>query len=199
MTLSTQFLTILTMIAGGVFLGAGIHTFRRFEVYWKKRVIFSYFIEICFWLLQTLILFFLLYLVNQGELRFYILIALVCGFAMFKGLLENMYQRVLEKIIQTSISIYHFFYRLVQAVIVRPLKWMISTIIAILLWTWGVILWIVLLLLKVVWYPISIIFKIIWRLLPKNAKKYLTQTGGFYSKIKNTLRKWWKYILSKRG
>lgn len=198
MTLSTQFLTIITMVAGGIYLGAAIETFRRFEPFWRKRVIFSYFIEICFWLLQTLILFFLLYLVNQGELRFYILLAILCGFAMFKSLFESIYKRILERVIRIIISIYRFSYQLILTVIVRPIKWIFTVSISCLLWLWGLIIWILFLVFKVVWYPIRFIFKLIWRMMPQNAKKYMTQLAGFYSKIKNTLSKWWKYIQSKR-
>ncbi|MCT2534305.1 spore cortex biosynthesis protein YabQ [Aquibacillus koreensis] len=199
MTLTTQFLTIITMIVGGVYLGAAIQTFRRFEKTWKKSPIFSYMIEISFWLLQTLILFYALYLVNKGELRLYILLALICGFALYKSLLESLYKRLLEQMIRTSVAIYNFMYRLVQAVIIRPIKGLISILIALIIWIWGIILWILILLLKIVYYPLSLIGKVVWRLTPQNVKKFFANLAGIYSKIKNTISKWWKFIRSKRG
>ncbi|MBM7573162.1 spore cortex biosynthesis protein YabQ [Aquibacillus albus] len=199
MTLTTQFLTIISMIAGGIYLGAAVGTFRRFSRIWKKRLVFSFSIEICFWLLQTLILFYILYLVNQGELRFYILLAILCGFAMYKSLLERVYLLFLEKVISAVISIYRFFYRLVQAVIVKPILGLIRLTIALLLWIWGIVLWIGWLAIKIIWYPFSLIFRLIWRLMPQNAKKYFTHLAGFYSKIKNKINKWWKFLREKRG
>ncbi|WP_226038362.1 spore cortex biosynthesis protein YabQ [Aquibacillus saliphilus] len=198
MTLSTQFLTIIAMIIGGIYLGASVDTFRRFEFYWKRRKIFPYVIEICFWLLQTLILFYLLYLVNQGNLRFYILLALLCGYAAYKSLFESLYRRLLEGLISTIIWIYYFFYRLVQVLIVRPVKKLVQFIIFLLIWIWGVLLWLMWLILKILWYPVKLTFVLIWFLTPKPIKKYFKQLAGFYSKIKNILRKWWSGIKSKR-
>ncbi|MDL4840483.1 spore cortex biosynthesis protein YabQ [Aquibacillus rhizosphaerae] len=192
MTLTTQFLTILVMIAGGVYLGAAIETFRRFEVHWKQHKIYAYSIEIGFWLLQTLILFYLLYVVNQGELRFYILLAMLCGYAMYKSVFENIYKRLLERVIKISISIYYFFYRLVHALIVRPIKGLIMFAIAVLLWIWGIVLWIVILLFKIIGYPIKLILVLLWRLIPQKVKKYLSQLAGLFLKIKNIISKWWK-------
>ena len=199
MTLSVQFFTIISMIAGGVYLGAAVDTFHRFGYIWKKRLVFSYLIEVFFWLLQTLVLFYFLYLVNQGELRFYVLLAILCGYAMYRGLFETIYKRVLERLISISLSLYHFIYRLVQVIIVLPLKKLIQLIIAIVLGLYAVLIWLLTLLFKVVYYPFKFLIGLIWRLVPQNAKKYFYHLAGFYSKIKNRLIKWWKYIRSKRG
>ncbi|MRH44983.1 spore cortex biosynthesis protein YabQ [Aquibacillus halophilus] len=196
MTLSIQFFTIISMIAGGLYLGAAIDTFRRFEFYWKKRIIFSYIIEICFWLLQTLILFYLLYLVNQGELRFYILLALLCGYAAYKSVFEKTYRNILEKLISTSISIYYFFYRLVQAIIVRPVILLFNFLVAVFIWIWGIVLTLLWLIIRVLWYPVKLVSKLIWFLTPNVVKKYFIYLAGFYNKIKNTIRKWWNEFRS---
>ncbi|MDC3417922.1 spore cortex biosynthesis protein YabQ [Aquibacillus sp. 3ASR75-54] len=187
------------MIAGGVYLGAAMDTFRRFEPLWKKRKIFAFSLEILFWLLQALILFYVLYLINQGELRFYILLALICGFAMYKSLFNQLYLRILEWVINAIVSIYHFLYRLLELFIIQPIKFLFKLIISVLLSIWGIILWLLIIAVKIVWYPISFVFKIIWRLLPQNAKKYIIHLGGFYSKIKNRVVKWWNKFRNRKG
>lgn len=197
MTLSTQFITIFTMIAGGVYLGAALDTLRRFDHNWKHRKVFSYLLEVSFWLLQTLLLFYLLFLSNQGELRFYIFLAVLCGFSAYMSLFKTMYNKALNKFIKAIVSIYHFFYHLVNTLIIRPIMWIFHLLLAIFLWILGMLLWTVKLLLRVLFYPIQLLYKLIRRILPESVKKYLHKIEGFYSKIKNTLFKWWKKIRNK--
>ncbi|WP_407272590.1 spore cortex biosynthesis protein YabQ [Radiobacillus sp. PE A8.2] len=198
MTLTTQFLTIISMMGAGTYLGAAIDTFRRYESFWKKRLLFSYIIEICFWLLQTLILFYILYLVNQGELRFYILLAIICGYAAYKSIIQFFYLKVLDWSINSLIQVYRFLRRLVYAILVRPITLLLQFIMTVLLWLWGIILSILLLILKIIWYPIRWLLLMLWRLVPKKAKNYFEDLAGFYSKIKNTLWRWYRLIKNKR-
>ncbi|WP_077623914.1 spore cortex biosynthesis protein YabQ [Sediminibacillus massiliensis] len=198
MTLTVQFTTILTMIAGGIYLGAAIDTFRRFETVWKRRVFFSYAVEIGFWLLQTLVLFYLLFRMNQGELRLYILLALICGFSMYKALLEVIYKRGLELLIGLIISISRFFYRLGQLMIVRPVIALVRLLMYLAIGIWTCIVWIVWTILRVLFYPFKLIARMIWYLIPANIKKYLHNLAGFYSRIKNTVIKWVRMIMKKR-
>ncbi|UFU01479.1 spore cortex biosynthesis protein YabQ (plasmid) [Radiobacillus kanasensis] len=190
MTLTVQFLTIISMIAGGIYLGIAIETFRRFEGAWKKRKVFSYIIEICFWLLQSLILFYLLFRVNQGELRFYILLALLCGYSAYNALLKSYYQRLLERMIVSCLSIYRFLYRMVHLFFIRPIIRIFQLILSILFALWGGLVWVAVLLYKIVFYPIRLIGMFIWRLVPKNAKNKISHLAGFYSKIKNKIVNW---------
>ncbi|QDP38835.1 spore cortex biosynthesis protein YabQ [Radiobacillus deserti] len=189
MTLTVQFLTIISMIAGGIYLGMAIETFRRFEDAWKKRTIFSYVIEISFWLLQSLILFYLLFRVNQGELRFYILLALLCGYSAYNALFKSLYQRMLEKIIDSFISVYRFSYRMVLTIFIRPIIRILQLLLTIVMALWGGLMWVMIFLYNLICYPIRLMGKLIWRLIPKNAKNKITHLAGFYSKIKNKITK----------
>src|SRR5690625_1289933 len=86
MTLSTQFITMLAMTSGGFYLGVVLDTFRRFASSWKNRIIFSYVMETSFWLTQVIILFYVLFRVNGGELRLYIFLACLLGFTIYQVL-----------------------------------------------------------------------------------------------------------------
>ena len=75
MTLSTQFMTMLAMIGMGIFFGAGLDTYNRFLKRRKRKSWLVFINDVLFWILQGLFIFFILFRVNQGELRFYIFIA----------------------------------------------------------------------------------------------------------------------------
>ena len=79
MTLSIQFITMAAMVLSGIYLGVIRDTFQRFAIYWKGRKLLSYLLEIIFWILQTLVVFYVLFLVNAGEIRLYIILACLLG------------------------------------------------------------------------------------------------------------------------
>lgn len=72
MTLTTQFLTMISMAAMGSYLGAAIDTYNRFLFRSKRKSWLVFLNDIFFWILQGLIFFYVLFVINQGELRFYI-------------------------------------------------------------------------------------------------------------------------------
>ncbi|KGP71836.1 spore cortex biosynthesis protein YabQ [Pontibacillus yanchengensis] len=198
MSLDTQFITMFMMLASGIYLGMAIDTFRRFERYWKKQTIFAFSIEIFFWLLQGLIVFYFLFVANQGELRLYIFLLILCGFAMYQALFKTIYRRVLEKLISYGISFIWFVKRLFIVLIYTPVRWMIILLTKILLGIWVAFVWLLLLVGKIILLPLKLLGKIIWWLTPKIVKNYLQQLKGIYSKIENILLKWWKKFRQKR-
>ncbi|MFB1051063.1 spore cortex biosynthesis protein YabQ [Paraliobacillus sp. JSM ZJ581] len=199
MSLTIQFSTIMAMIGGGFYLGCAVDTFRRFNVYWKGQRLLFYSLEICFWSLQTLVLFYLLFLVNQGELRLYIFLAVFCGIAAYKSLFATTYQRLLEFIIHAMKSCYQVIVRLVRLVIVRPILVLVHSLLAITLFFIGIAFSVIKRMVTIIFFPIRIIGKIFYRLLPVNAQKYLVALAGFYSKIENNTIKRWKSIWYKGG
>lgn len=198
MTLTTQFVTMAVMFTSGVYLGAAQDTFRRFEVYWNKNMLFHYGMEISFWLLQTLILFYSLFRVNQGELRVYILLAILCGFAAYKSLFASVYRRLLERFIICLHAIYRFFYQLVQGIVIKPVIWLIQLVFAFFLLIGRVLYFVLQLLFRIIYWPLRLIGKGCWRLLPKKTKNYFVSLAGFYSRIENSISKRWKNSWNKR-
>ncbi|MFP7171843.1 spore cortex biosynthesis protein YabQ [Terribacillus sp. 7520-G] len=191
MTLTVQFLTIVSMIAGGVYLGAAMDTFRRFERHWKKRVVMRYVMECSFWLLQALLLFFLLFQVNQGEMRFYILLALLCGFAGYRALFQTSYRRVLELLIRIIRKTMIITKRILQVLILTPIRLAIQ---GLLLLAGGVLalLWkLIRLVLVILFYPIRLIGRLVWRLTPERYRKNYSKLAGIYSRMKNIARKFY--------
>lgn len=198
MSLSTQFITMLAMLGGGIYLGMVIDTFRRFERHWKKNILFAYSFEILFWLLQGLALFYFLFLSNQGEWRLYIILSVLCGYAAYQALLRTIYTRLLEIIIRIVAAFIRLCKQIFYMMVYQPIKWVIVLITRLLLALWALFLWLLILLLKIILFPVKVLGRILWWLLPKYAKKYLNKIAGIYSKMKNVLVNWWKYIQQKR-
>ncbi|MFD1021154.1 spore cortex biosynthesis protein YabQ [Thalassobacillus hwangdonensis] len=192
MTLTTQFLTMLTMIGGGIYLGAAVDTMKRFEKNYRKHVLMNYVIVISFWLLQVLILFYLLYQTNYGELRLYVFLAVLCGFAAYKGLFQQSYRKLLERLIRISLWISTMIKKCFRTFVFKPIIGLWKLLQSIVIWVLTVLLAGILLLLRIVWWPFRLILGLIWRLVPQNIKNYLFAGAGFYDKIKNIIKKWWK-------
>ncbi|WP_042147481.1 spore cortex biosynthesis protein YabQ [Paucisalibacillus sp. EB02] len=198
MTLSIQFLTMVSMIAGGFYLGITLDTFRRFQRHWKRNVFLVYFMEISFWLTQVFILYFILFQVNLGELRFYVFVACLLGFAAYQALAANLYKRLLERMIMIAARIYQILHNLVKNFIIAPIRYLIQLLIACVIFLFNMVMLVLGFVLKCVYLPIKWLFKQIYRLLPKKFKLFLHKIAGFYSKIQNICRKYWRLISSKR-
>jgi spore cortex biosynthesis protein YabQ len=203
MTLSTQFLTMLSMIGMGSLFGAMFDTYQRFLDRPNRKSWIVFINDLLFWVIQALIIFYILFLVNNGELRFYIFIALLCGFAAYQSLFKGIYLKLLEVMINGVIALYQFFRRAFQLLIYKPVAGIIQLLISIIILlgrgTFSLvkfILKVILFILKVLWVPIVKIIIILWKLLPKSIKKYVeklyNKTAGIFMEIKNYLVKWSK-------
>lgn len=206
MTLSTQFLTMISMIGMGSLFGAMFDTYQRFLKRPKRKQWIVFINDILFWIIQALLVFYTLFLVNRGEIRFYIFIALICGFAVYQSLLKEFYLRLLEILIQTVITISRFAKKTYLLLIYKPIVGLIQLLIIMVLaigrglytlvkFVSAVILFI----LKAVFGIIGKIILIFWKLMPKGLKnsveKLYNKTAGKFKKIGNYIRKWidrWK-------
>jgi spore cortex biosynthesis protein YabQ len=203
MTLSTQFLTMLSMIGMGSLFGVMFDTYQRFLDRPNRKSWIVFINDLLFWVIQALIIFYILFLVNNGELRFYIFVALLCGFAAYQSLFKGIYLKLLEAMIRSVIALYQFFRRGFQLLIYKPVVGIIQLLISIIILlgrgTFSLvkfILKVLLFILKILWVPIVKIIIILWKLLPKSIKKYVeklyNKTAGIFMEIKNYLVKWSK-------
>ncbi|HLR71816.1 MAG TPA: spore cortex biosynthesis protein YabQ [Pseudogracilibacillus sp.] len=177
MTLHTQFLTMGAMIVGGMYLGFTNETFRRFTPVWKRSVFLTYSLEILFWLLQTSVLYYALYTINYGEIRFYLFIALAFGFMLYIALFQTIYIKVLDFVI-----------KVVKKVLITLYKMCMMPI-----------LFIVRLLLKLFSFILNIVIKIgrflLYRMLlpvikwilPEKVYNFISKMGALCSTMVNTL------------
>jgi spore cortex biosynthesis protein YabQ len=205
MSLTTQFLTMLTMIGMGSWLGAALDTYGRF-LQRPKRAHWVVFInDILFWVIQGLIVFYVLLLVNDGELRFYIFLALLCGYAAYQSLFRSIYLKLLEFIIRTCISLYRFFVRTCYYLIVRPIQLIFQFLLVVLMGSGRVLLFVaqivykmIKLILKVLFSPVKWLFHLLWGFVPVKWQLLVTtffkKFAGVIAKGKNMksiVQKWW--------
>ncbi len=186
------------MAAMGSYLGAAIDTYNRFLFRSKRKSWLVFLNDIFFWILQGLIFFYVLFVINQGELRFYIFLAILCGFAAYQSLLKRGYARVLEIIITMIISIYRYAVKIFLMLIYRPIVSLLLGCVSLVTiigkglfvlvkWTIQVI-WMII---KLVFTPVKWLLILFWNLLPKhikkNVEKLYNKLAGYYQGIKNTI------------
>ncbi|SFB31802.1 spore cortex biosynthesis protein YabQ [Lentibacillus halodurans] len=198
MTLNVQFITMISMITGGFYLGMALDTFRRLSIYWKQRVFLKYFMEISFWMTQTMLLYYVLFLANSGELRFYVFIAILLGFSMYQVLAANLYKRMLEYLIRMMVKVYRFLQNMVRVTIVTPIKFIIQLLMTIIMFTANTLWNLLRYSFKIVFVPVFWLLRLIFRMLPQNIQRNLHKIAGFYSTIENTCKKWINDWMSKR-
>ncbi|MBL3645271.1 spore cortex biosynthesis protein YabQ [Bacillus sp. RHFB] len=198
MTLTIQFYTLLAMIGMGSGFGAALDTYSRFlnRSERKRWIVFIH--DFLFWIIQGLLIFYVLFLVNEGEFRLYLFLALLCGFSAYQALFKGFYQRFLEFLIILVIKLARFIANSVHMLIFLPIKWVIVSILAIIIGIGKFILtlltWagkILLFILNIFWRPLKWILTYIWNLLPvfvtKNVGKFYNKGKGILLKIKNSI------------
>jgi spore cortex biosynthesis protein YabQ len=200
MTLSTQFFTLLSMIGMGSLFGAMFDTYQRFLNRPKRKQWIVFLNDLLFWIIQAVIIFYTLFLVNNGELRFYIFLALICGFAAYQSLFKGSYLRLLEFTIKTVIAISRLIRKTFQLLIFKPILGLIQLVIIIIIAIGRGLLTLVkfiskvlLLIVKIILFPIQKILFVFWKLLPKSIKnsveKLYNKTAGIFQRIRNYITK----------
>jgi spore cortex biosynthesis protein YabQ len=187
MSLKVQFYSMIAMVGMGAYLGMALDTYHRFlNRKSNKNKLLVYLTDILFWIFQGLLIFYVLYSVNEGELRFYILLAILCGFAAYQSLFQKMYKRLLEFFIQLILRTTRVIIKIVQAVIIRPVRWIIKVIIALILFIFHAFVRLIRVLYNVLLAILQFFARILWFFVPKRVKNILFQLKGIYEKKKNT-------------
>lgn len=192
MTLSVQFITLFTMIAGGFYVGIAKDTIRRFSPAWEHRVFFTYTIEIIFWLMNTAMLYYVLFIVNAGELRLIIFVAILLGYSMYQALASTIYKRILEFCIRIGTIFFAWIGNLGSLLLVRPIKFIVHLLKKCILLVLSVLGTVLLFMLKVVITPFIWVGKKIYAILPSKIRKIIPTGDRFYSIMKNIAKIWRK-------
>jgi spore cortex biosynthesis protein YabQ len=194
MTLTVQFETMLAMLFMGIWIGMAVDTYGRF-IHEKRKWHWLHFInDLLFWLVQALLVFYVLLHVNQAEIRFYIFIALLCGYAAYRALFETVYKKMLEWAVSVVVALARFIVRVFNVVVVMPIKWLVWLITGILLYVLKLLQKIVFLLFKVIFSPFRWLGRLVWRFIPKqkwyNLKEKYSKLAGFLKSVKNRISNW---------
>lgn len=200
MTLSVQFYTLLVMIGMGSYFGAALDTYNRFLKRSKRKSWIVFINDFLFWVVQGLFIFYVLFLVNEGELRFYSFLALLCGFSAYQALIKGLFTKCLEAVIHFIIVTLGFIKKSIQTLIFHPIKWLAAGIIFLLISLAKGIYLVIKSILKMIHSVIKIVlrpfvwaFKRIWSYLPKpvtkNVAKFYNRITGIFDKLKNVIKR----------
>lgn len=166
---------MLAMVGMGSWLGVAIDTYQRLFRRTKRRIVIVY--DLLFWIFQSILIFYVLYLVNHGELRFYIFLALLCGFSAYQSLLKTFYNRILEKLLLFSKKLYQFKKRIVTIFLFQPIFLVLTALLQILLWIGKGLLFmasfifrILIFVLKPLFSPFILFGKFLWKLIPESIR-----------------------------
>lgn len=77
--------------------------------------------DLLYWALATAAVYRVLYLANGGEVRLYVLLALLLGVSAYFALFSGLSQRAMRRIVLLAKALFRFLRRLAHALIVRPL------------------------------------------------------------------------------
>lgn len=197
MTLEVQFTIMISMVLGGVYLGLALETHRRLFNH-LSRLLFIYAMEITFWMTQAFILFYILYRVNGGEIRFYNILAVLLGFSMYQVFMATIYKKTLEKLIVSFTNVYKFVAQVINIILIKPVMFLFQLIITCLLFLFNSLFFILSFLIGIIMAPLRWALKYIYKLLPGRFQRYLYKIIDFYSIIKNTCKKVVIFLKRKR-
>lgn len=200
MTLSVQFLTLISMIGMGSAFAAVFDTYNRFLNRRKRQKWFVIINDILFWCFQAVLIYFILFVVNFGEIRFYLLLALLCGYSIYQALIKKAYLFLLERIILFLIKMGIFFNKCMNILVFKPIKWTILMVSSILLLCFSLVticlkavfnlaktlLKAVLFILGILFTPVFWILRLIYKLVPERVREKI---NIIFTKNKNQLLK----------
>lgn len=195
MTLNTQFLTIISMTISGFYLGLAYDTYRQLIKRWQDRTFLIYILEMAFWISHTVGLFYILFQMNNGELRIYVFLASVLGFSLYQGLLAPLYRKALESTIAVMVRLFHGLWNVFRVIFLRPLE-LVFRFIFYCLRLLGQVL---LLVIQGILMPFFVLGKFLKLIIPEKLKKCFDKDTRMYSIIKNTCHKILKMFPFRRG
>lgn len=192
MSLTVQLQTMLAMVAMGGWLGIAIDTYSRLIRGRKWNKLITVINDSLFWFLHGLFIFYILLQINEGEMRFYILLALLCGYACYRTLFDKVYQRVLEATIRAFVTIFQFFRTALIVLIINPIKELLKFLYLVCMIIIKILKIVIFFLLMLFYTPIIWVGKGIWEILPNEKLKKFQNKLGFLKKIKNYIKRWKK-------
>ncbi|KFN01605.1 spore cortex biosynthesis protein YabQ [Bacillus clarus] len=213
MSLTVQLYTMLSMIGMGAWIGASLDTYQRFLKRTQRKRWLVFIHDILFWIVQALLVFYVLLLVNEAELRIYVFLALLCGFAAYQSLLKALYMKMLNFLIYIFVQTIQFFIRIIQLLMIKPVIIIAQLVVAFILFLfrillsighvlWRFLVWILLFVWKVFFWPVRFIASLIWKLLPNRVKLFIMKHVEFLqyvTKLKGHISGLWERIKKKLG
>ncbi|NLY42887.1 MAG: spore cortex biosynthesis protein YabQ [Clostridiaceae bacterium] len=109
-SITNQAYVFLCSVVGGIIVGFVFDIFRIFRRFVKTSNIVIYLQDILFWILVTLIIFALVFVTNNGELRWYEFLGVILG-VIFYSLAFSPF------VIRVSVTVINFFKKIILLII----------------------------------------------------------------------------------
>ncbi|MCQ2011243.1 spore cortex biosynthesis protein YabQ [Sporolactobacillus sp. STSJ-5] len=172
MTLEQQYVSLILMLAMGIWFGASFSVYQHFVHPKKGRRWILLISDPLFWIVQAVLLFSLLLPVNEGQLRLYYFLGIALGFAFYKALLEKPFMRLFGKIVAVTVRTGRFTAKTVYQLLIYPLFFLLMLVFRLCRMTVNTLLKILLFLLLI---PLKILRGIVRLVLPDRAVVYLAK------------------------
>jgi spore cortex biosynthesis protein YabQ len=176
--------SMVSSIATGIWLGASFDTYERIS---GKRETFKWtriLNDFLFWIAQALLYFIVLLQINNGELRVYLLLSIILGYAIYRAVFERLYRRILERVLKIIHYVYMFLVRLAYVLVINPTKGLLKLLLhlgmIVVLTIWGLVSFV----LKWFFMPIILLSQFIDK---KLGQPFLKQRNAMLAFIKRLL------------
>ncbi|GAK04881.1 LOW QUALITY PROTEIN: spore cortex biosynthesis protein [Geomicrobium sp. JCM 19037] len=178
MTLAIQFQTFLAMLAAGSFIAIQLDVYHRLlpqraRSKWPQAIL-----DLGFWIVQAVLVFYVLFNMNDGELRIYIFIAILFGFWVYWLTFRPVFLQLLEGIITVVDGIYRFIRKVFYLFLWLPVVWLYQGIVHLLNFILTVLHWIVVQLSKILFFFLRPIYELVQG--PKIVNKVKTSSKRIY-------------------
>lgn len=186
MSISVQLQTIGFMLACGCLMGMGFDTYHVFKNRGRFPRWIVFLLDVLFWLTSIYLVFYVLIKINDGIVRFPVFLGLLAGAWLYFLLGSKNYIQFLQAVIQFSIRLYRLLVRILDLLLVGPIRflfrivWMILTSLFSLLIALG----------RMVWRAVLLLSMPAARLGRRAGRTFRTRTAGIWNITKKWLQLW---------
>jgi spore cortex biosynthesis protein YabQ len=117
-TLHAQFVTLFMMFSSGLALGV---LFDMFRVLFGKFKFLVPLLDILYWIVATILVFWLLLYSNEGQLRVFIFLGIGIGICFYFALLSRATIWLIKLFIRIVLVMFQFLRNVVEIIIIKPL------------------------------------------------------------------------------
>jgi spore cortex biosynthesis protein YabQ len=174
-TLAVQGQTIVAMMLSGIGLGVIFDTCRVIADAIKLNRLWIALVDLFYWLGATLVVFQILSANNDGEVRAYVFIGLLCGTVFYYVFLSRSIVKLVQLCIRLVKAITNVLVRSAMILIIRPIVMLYKLLLTVVLATTMVVVHIIMRLLRVVTAILWWLFRPLIRYVSKLLRPYMNK------------------------
>lgn len=153
MTLSVQFLSMAVMVAGGIQAALTFDTYKQLfrpASFWRQIGV-----DVVFFLTEACVLFYFLYQINGGILKFYLFLAILLGISIYYALLQRTYLWLLDKLVRIVKGFFGIILRIINRVVFQPITRILIQLFTLVVFIFYILRKIIALIGKIIWWLVE--------------------------------------------